>query len=81
MKLAGVCIVLLVLATASYATPYHFEERQGQQVEEQMMDPSDSQGVMDEIHQMFQQLQKENQAQIQQDIGKIITSLLGGFLG
>ena len=81
MKLAGVCIVLLALATASYATPYHFEERQGQQVEEQMMDPSDSQGVMDETHQMFQQLQKENQAQIQQDIGKIITSLLGGFLG
>ena len=78
MKLAGVCIVLLALATASYATPYHFEERQGQQVEEQM---SDYQGVMDEIHQMFQQLQKENQAQIQQGLGNIITSLLGGFLG
>ena len=26
MKLIGVCIVLLVLATASYATPYYEEE-------------------------------------------------------
>ena len=82
MKLAAVCIVLLSLAAASYATPYRFGERQEQQVEEQMMDrPDDSQDVMDEIGHVLQQL-KENQAKLQEDVGQaqflgLLTSLLG----
>ena len=82
MKLTVFCIVLLGLAAASYATPYRFGERRGQQVEEQMIRPSDSQDDMDEIRQVFQQL-KETQAQIQEDIAEsqflpMLLSLLKG---
>ena len=71
MKLAGVCIVLLALATASYATPYRFGEQE---------EMANQQDVLVGMIQKLQQLQ-ENQAIAQQGIGDIISGLLGTFLG
>ena len=76
MKLAGVCIVVLALVTASYATPYRFgeqEERANQQ-----------DALVDLLQKLIQQQQKqlqENQALAQQGIGDILATLFGGLFG
>ena len=72
MKLAGVCIVLLALATASYAGSYRqFEER-----EERANQQDALVDLLQKLSQQQQQLQ-ENQAIAQQGI----LSLLGGLFG
>ena len=76
MKLAGVCIILLALATASYAASYsQFQER------EEMANQQDALvELLQKLNQQQQQLQ-ENQAVAQQNFLDIIGSLLGGLLG
>ena len=61
MKLTGVCVVLLALATASYTTPYHFGEQE---------ERANQQDVLVNMLQKLQQLQ-ENQALAQQGIADI----------
>ena len=72
MKLAGVCIVLLALATASYADSYSQFEEQEERANQQdaLVD------LLQKLSQQQQQLQ-ENQAIAQQGI----LSLLGGIFG
>ena len=70
-----VYIVLLTLATASYAASYsQFEEREMANQQDALVK------LLQKLNQQQQQLQ-ENQAVAQQNILDIIGSLLGGLLG
>ena len=70
MKLAGVCIVLLALATASYATPYRFGEQEERANQQDVL--------VDLLQKLIQQQQlQENQALAQQGILDIFTKLFG----
>ena len=88
MKLAGVCIVLLALATASYATPYYEEEEraneqdvlsvllkkliQKKQAEAQMARYEEARSQLTDILQKLQ----DKQALSQQDAGEIIGTVV-----
>ena len=88
MKLAGVCIILLALATASYAAPYYEEEEraneqdvlsvmlkkliQKKQAEAQMARYEEARSQLTDI---LQKLQDE-QALSQQDAGEIVGTVV-----
>ena len=92
MKLAGVCIVLMVLAvTASYAAPYYEdqEERASQQdilaaLLKKMIQKKQAEAQMaryeearSQLNDVLEKLQ-DKEALTQQDVGQILNTVLGG---
>ena len=90
MKLAGVCIVLLALATASYAAPYYEdqEERANQQdilnaLLKKMIQKKQEEAQVARYEAARSQLSdvlvklQDKEALTQQDIGSILNTVLG----
>ena len=90
MKLAGVCIVLLALATASYAAPYYEdqEERANQQdilnaLLKKMIEKKQAEAQVARYKEARSQLNdvlvklQDKEALTQQDVGEIVNTVLG----
>jgi S-methylmethionine-dependent homocysteine/selenocysteine methylase len=76
MKLAGVCIVILALATASYAASYNQFEERGERAN--LQDVQNLVDILQKLNQQQLQQLQENQAIAQQGIlGTLLTGILG----
>ena len=90
MKLAGVCIVLLALATASYAAPYYEDQEEGANQQDilnallkKMIQKKQAKAQVarykaarSQLNDVLVKLQ-DKEALTQQDIGSILSTVVG----
>ena len=90
MKLAGVCIVLLALATASYAAPYYEDQEEGANQQDilnallkKMIQKKQAEAQVARYEAARSQLNdvlvklQDKEALTQQDIGSILSTVVG----